>query len=241
MRRRGFTLIELLVVVAIIALLIAILLPSLQSARDQARAIQCLAQQRQIGHATYMYADEYKGYVRGWVLTSNPESGWFWARYLAPYLGSPMAWHSGGAYKENRIAVAKTWEDFECPSIEDRYGYPFTSDYPDAMLTYTVNGYLDPTVNSRVESGPSREAVRIADVPIPHDMVYIADGWARFAKMSGQIKDTYPPPGLISAGTFWDYRIYTAHLGTFNALYLDGHAASQHPPLPLRSINPWDN
>jgi prepilin-type N-terminal cleavage/methylation domain-containing protein/prepilin-type processing-associated H-X9-DG protein len=57
-RTRGFTLIELLVVVAIISLLIAILLPSLSSAREQTRTALCLSNLRQLSHGWHMYADE---------------------------------------------------------------------------------------------------------------------------------------------------------------------------------------
>jgi len=62
---RGFTLIELLVVVAIIALLISILLPSLARARESARAVMCLSNLKQIGLATVMYTTEYKGQLPG--------------------------------------------------------------------------------------------------------------------------------------------------------------------------------
>lgn len=55
-RRRAFTLVELLVVISIIALLLAILMPSLQKAREQAKRIQCMSNLRQIALGFYFYA-----------------------------------------------------------------------------------------------------------------------------------------------------------------------------------------
>jgi len=63
-RKSAFTLIEILVVVAIIALLVAILMPSLGRAREQARRALCAANTRQMSVAMYMYASEY-GYYTG--------------------------------------------------------------------------------------------------------------------------------------------------------------------------------
>lgn len=56
--RKGFTLIELLVVVAIIALLISILLPSLSQAREQGKKAKCLAHLKGVGQASYSYASD---------------------------------------------------------------------------------------------------------------------------------------------------------------------------------------
>jgi prepilin-type N-terminal cleavage/methylation domain-containing protein len=73
-RNRGFTLIEVLVVVAIIALLISILIPSLNAARKQARMVACQANLRSLMLGFLTYASETKGFLPG--LSEDHEADW---------------------------------------------------------------------------------------------------------------------------------------------------------------------
>src|SRR5271154_5271246 len=85
-RKNAFTLIELLVVVAIIALLVAILLPSLGKARENARVTVCGTHLRQIAAANLMYADQNNGtLITAGIDTSVPgvTVPQFWATDLA--------------------------------------------------------------------------------------------------------------------------------------------------------------
>lgn len=66
-QRRGFTLVELLVVIAIIGLLVSLLMPAVQRAREAARRTSCINNLRQLGIATHNYLDAHRRFPSGWI------------------------------------------------------------------------------------------------------------------------------------------------------------------------------
>lgn len=112
---RAFTLLELLVVVAIIALLLSILLPSLGKVKAQAKAAVCLSNLRQIGLAAMLYAEDNENLI--------PRNGGHWILVFMPYVGRKK--NLPEDYREVKI--------YDCPM------YP----YKEQTVDYVINSWKD--------------------------------------------------------------------------------------------------
>ncbi|MBC7783854.1 MAG: prepilin-type N-terminal cleavage/methylation domain-containing protein [Burkholderiales bacterium] len=111
LQRRGFTLVELLVVIGIIALLISILLPSLNKAREAAKKTMCLSNLRQSHIALNMYANMYKGRT-----LIGHSSGVYQANYTLWFRGDTEPMEMGLLYRAKLVKEAK---ELYCPSNFD--------------------------------------------------------------------------------------------------------------------------
>jgi prepilin-type N-terminal cleavage/methylation domain-containing protein/prepilin-type processing-associated H-X9-DG protein len=152
-RSSGFTLIELLVVIAIIGVLIALLLPAVQQAREAARRSQCTNNMKQIGVALHNYLDTHKVFPSQgsyWRCTTDWVGGGFSTfGQLLPFMERDDLWnslnHSGNGHPngcantfKNYTVAATTVSSFICPS--DDAQHPIASGVLAAGdCSYTVN------------------------------------------------------------------------------------------------------
>ena len=133
--RQAFTLVELLVVIGIISVLVAMLLPALNRAREQAKVVQCASNLHQLYTAMQIYTTTYNGYVlpARTFTGSSKNNYWCGINVLGPLFGMKQIGNSSAAQQDMLNRLARM---LDCPSVS-RTKDPasvFTVDY-----TYNSN------------------------------------------------------------------------------------------------------
>ena len=150
-KRAGFTLVELLVVIAIIGVLVGLLLPAVQSAREAARRMQCGNNMKQMGLALLNYESAYKVLPPSRIALSNPTFEQSWQKMILPFMEQTplynlynhnLSWF----HQANVPATTQMIPSYMCPSAPgvDR-DLPPVALYNDLGITYgtPVFGFSD--------------------------------------------------------------------------------------------------
>jgi prepilin-type N-terminal cleavage/methylation domain-containing protein/prepilin-type processing-associated H-X9-DG protein len=184
-RRSGFTLIELLVVIAVIGVLIALLLPAVQSARESARRAQCVNNLKQIGLAMHAYESANRCFPPGYLalvggggvhgapnpVTRDAGPGWAYGTVMLPFLEQQPLYQAMNVdlpaqFPENRTGVTTSLSTFLCPSSSDDSRLFDVLDEPGAVLArfarahYVLNAGRDEAWGYTID-----DHRRIADGP----------------------------------------------------------------------------
>jgi prepilin-type N-terminal cleavage/methylation domain-containing protein/prepilin-type processing-associated H-X9-DG protein len=169
---RGFTLVELLVVIAIIGILISLLLPAVQAARESARRTQCVNNLKQIAQAFHNYEDTHRIYAfggqgiqrartfvppTGGKIATGREQAWSWAYQILPYMEMQNLYEDLDDFKVRATPVA----GYFCPSrarerifhIPDRPGVHPAAE--SAQIDYKANHGFAPTSTLNPAGTPS--------------------------------------------------------------------------------------
>ena len=222
-KRSGFTLVELLVVIGIIAILIAILLPALNKAREQAKRTQCLANLRTLGQAFRIYASENKDQIplgcRGNTMQRAYE---IWDGTV----GTKGQWYAFGLLYLN--GKVKDGRFFYCPSqtyVHHEYDTPQNPFKPGIFGggNVTRTGYLARAADLEDKgifwrTGGSPEPAMRAD-PVIDEKASNPRPWTPFPKLA-----KFKRAALLADVFSSPQRVNTGHKKGIQVLYADGSA-----------------
>lgn len=211
-QKNGFTLIELLVVVAIIAVLIAILLPAISKARLTAQTLVCTNQLRSFGQVLFQYAGDYADSLPPNPLYESGDDPYTDVHRI--YSGTLRRWTGSGLfYGGNKGPQAKTTGGVY---IKDRNFYycPFNK-------KYNYNLVLSPSQVNDIWTNVGYTVE--ASYDYLGNLCWSDAQSSRHPTKRGKITD--PPGKMIMTETRnWAFNIYRYHGDRINMLYLGGHA-----------------